>query len=315
MATPSTLTVVDEGHVPVLLNETVAALALTPGADVIDGTLGGAGHAEAILQATAPTGRLLGLDADADAVARARTRLAPFGERALLAQANFDQMRIVAGAYRLSPTAILLDLGLSSYQLAADGRGFSFLSSDRLDMRFNPAAGRSAADLVNTLEEAELADLIFRYGEERYARRIARALVAARPIVEARAAAAVIARAVGGRHEHIHPATRTFQALRIAVNDELGALERALPQALELLQIGGRLAVISFQSLEDRAVKQFMQREASDCICPPRLPVCVCGHHARLRLITKKPIVAGEAEVSRNLRSRSAHLRVAQKIA
>ena len=125
----------------------------------------------------------------------------------------------------------------------------------------------------------------------------------------------MIARAVGGRHEHIHPATRTFQALRIAVNDELGALERALPQALDLLQIGGRLAVISFHSLEDRAVKQFMQREASDCICPPRLPVCVCGHHARLRLITKKPIVAGEAEVSRNLRSRSAHLRVAQKIA
>jgi len=315
MATPSTLTVVDEGHVPVLLSETVAALALTPGADVIDGTLGGAGHAEAILQATAPTGRLLGLDADGEAVARARTRLAPFGGRALLAQANFDQMRIVAGAYRFLPAAILLDLGLSSYQLAADGRGFSFLSNDRLDMRFNPAVGRSAADLVNTLEETELADLIFRYGEERYSRRIARALVAARPLVEAKAAAAVIARAVGGRHEHIHPATRTFQALRIAVNDELGALERALPQALDLLQIGGRLAVISFHSLEDRAVKQFMQREASDCICPPRLPVCVCGHHARLRLITKKPIVAGEAEVSRNLRSRSAHLRVAQKIA
>ena len=315
MAAHTTVTTVAEGHVSVLLTETLDALALKPGADVIDGTLGGAGHAEAILQAIAPTGRLLGLDADPAAVTRARIRLAPFGERAVLAQANFDQMRIVAGAYRLAPAAILLDLGLSSYQLAADGRGFSFLGDDRLDMRFNPTVGRSAADLVNTLEEAELADLIFRYGEERFSRRIARALVAARPVVEARVAAEVIARAVGGRHEHIHPATRTFQALRIAVNDELGALERVLPQALDLLQISGRLAVISFHSLEDRAVKQFMHREASDCICPPRLPICVCGHHARLRLITKKPIVAGEAELSRNPRSRSAHLRVAEKIA
>ena len=315
MAAQTTVTAVAEGHVPVLLAETLEALALQPGADVIDGTLGGAGHAEAILQATAPTGRLLGLDADPAAVARGRIRLAPFGERALLAQANFDQMRIVAGAYRLTPAAIVLDLGLSSYQLSADGRGFSFLGNDRLDMRFNPAVGRSAADLVNTLEETELADLIFRYGEERLSRRIARALVAARPVVEARAAAEVIARAVGGRHEHIHPATRTFQALRIAVNDELGALERVLPQALDLLQLGGRLAVISFHSLEDRAVKQFMQREASDCICPPRLPVCVCGHHARLRLITKKPIMAGEAEIRRNSRSRSARLRAAEKIA
>lgn len=305
----------DEGHVPVLLNETLAALALTPGADVIDGTLGGAGHAEAILQAIAPNGRLLGLDADPAAVARARMRLAPFGERAILAQANFDQMRIVAGAYRLAPAAILLDLGLSSYQLAGDDRGFSFLSAGPLDMRFNPAAGRSAADLVNTLDEVELADLIFRYGEERFSRRIARALVTARPLAEARVVAAVIARATGGRHERIHPATRTFQALRIAVNDELGALERVLPQALDLLQIAGRLVVISFHSLEDRLVKQFMQREASDCICPPRLPVCVCGHRARLRLSVKKPIAATEAEVSRNPRSRSAHLRVAEKIA
>lgn len=304
-----------EGHVPVLLAETLAALALAPGADVIDGTLGGAGHAEAILQAIAPTGRLLGLDADAAAVTRGRLRLAPFGERAILAQANFDQMRIVAGAYRLTPAAILLDLGLSSYQLTGDDRGFSFTSAGPLDMRFNPAVGRSAATLVNTLKVEELADLIFRFGEERFARRIARALVAARPLSEARVTAEVIARAVGGRHNHLHPATRTFQALRIAVNDELGALERALPQALDLLQMGGRLAVISFHSLEDRLVKQFMQREASDCICPPRLPKCVCGHRARLRLAAKKPIAPTEVEVSRNPRSRSAHLRVAEKIA
>ncbi len=310
-----TLTPVPEGHLSVLLSETIEALALTPGAAALDGTLGGAGHAEAILHATAPDGLLLGLDADPEAVARARVRLAPFGDRALLVNANFDQMRLVAGAYRLTPAAILLDLGLSSFQLAASRRGFSFLMEGPLDMRFDPSKGRSAADLVNTLEEAELADLIFHYGEERQSRRIARALVAARPLTETRRAAAVIAEAAGGRHDRIHPATRTFQALRIAVNDELGALERALPQALDLLQIGGRLAVISFHSLEDRIVKQFMQREASDCICPPRLPACVCGHHARLSLVFRKPLVAGEAEVTRNVRSRSARLRVAQKIA
>ena len=303
----------DEGHVPVLLNETLAALALTPGADVIDGTLGGAGHAEAILQAIAPTGRLLGLDADPAAVARARMRLAPFGERAILAQANFDQMRIVAGAYRLAPAAILLDLGLSSYQLAGDDRGFSFLSAGPLDMRFNPAAGRSAADLVNTLDEVELADLIFRYGEERFSRRIARALVTARPLSEARVVAAVIARATGGRHERIHPATRTFQALRMAVNDELGALEQGLAAAIDLLQPGGVLAVIAFHSLEDRLVKQTFRREAQDCICPPGQPVCTCGHRAVLEILTRKPVVPGAEEVARNPRSRSAKLRAARK--
>ena len=300
-------------HVPVLLHEVLDGLALRPGSDVIDGTLGGGGHAQAILEATAPSGRLLGLDADGSAVTRGRQRLAQFGSRVILAQANFDLMAIVAGAYHFVPDAILLDLGLSSYQLDDGGRGFSFQGEGPLDMRFDPQHGRPAADLVNTLDEASLADVIYRYGEERHARRIARAIVKARPLTSTRALATLIERTVGGSHERIHPATRTFQALRIAVNDELGVLERVLPQAVTLLRPGGRLAVIAFHSLEDRAVKQFMQQEARDCICPPKIPVCVCGHRASVQLITRKPIMADEHEIEMNPRSRSARLRIAQK--
>lgn len=300
-------------HVPVLLHEVLDGLALRPGSDVIDGTLGGGGHAQAILEATAPSGRLLGLDADGSAVTRGRQRLAQFGSRVILAQANFDQMTIVAGAYHFVPDAILLDLGLSSYQLDDAGRGFSFQGEGPLDMRFDSQHGRPAADLVNTLDEASLADVIYQFGEERHARRIARAIVKARPLTSTRALATLIERTVGGSHERIHPATRTFQALRIAVNDELGVLERVLPQAVTLLRPGGRLAVIAFHSLEDRVVKQFMQQEARDCICPPKIPVCVCGHRASIQLITRKPIMADEHEVEMNPRSRSARLRIAQK--
>ncbi len=307
------MTGVPEGHVPVLLRATLEGLALRPGAHAIDGTLGGGGHAAAILEATAPGGRLLALDADASAVQRGYARLAGFGSRVILAQANFDQVAIVASAYRFVPDAVLFDLGLSSYQLGDAQRGFSFQTEGPLDMRFDPQHGRPAADLVNTLDETDLADLIYRYGEERYARRIARAIVQARPVSSTRALATLIERTVGG-YERIHPATRTFQALRLAVNDELGALERALPQAVTLLRPGGRLAVISFHSLEDRLVKQFMQREAQDCICPPRLPVCVCGHRASLRLVTRKPIMPVEEEVEQNPRSRSARLRIAEKL-
>lgn len=304
-----------EGHMPVLLHATLEGLALRPGSDVIDGTLGGAGHAAAILAATSPNGRLLALDADSSAVARGRQRLVGFGSRVILAQANFDQMAIVAGAYRFVPDAIVLDLGLSSYQLDDAQRGFSFQGEGPLDMRFDPQHGRPAADLVNTWDEAELADLIYRYGEDRHARRIARAIVQARPVTSTRALAALIERTVGGSRERIHPATRTFQALRMAVNDELGALERTLPQAVMLLRPGGRLAVISFHSLEDRRVKQFMQREAQDCVCPPKIPVCVCGHRASLRLVTRKPVMAAAEEVAENPRSRSARLRIAEKLA
>ncbi len=302
-------------HVPVLLAETIAALQLSPDARCIDGTVGGGGHAEALLKATAPNGRLLGLDADPKAIEVARLRLAPFGERAVLVQGSFEQLSSLATLYGFTAVdAIVLDLGVSSLQLADAGRGFSFQAAGPLDMRFDPHNPLTAEEIVNTWKEEELADIIYRYGEEPRARRIARAIVAARPLHTTLALAEVVSRAVGGRSGRIHPATKVFQALRIRVNNELAALEAVLPQAIALLVSGGRLAVITFHSLEDRIVKHFMQQEARDCICPPGLPTCGCGHRAVLRIVTSRPIRPSSAEVERNPRSRSAKLRVAEKL-
>ncbi len=310
------------GHVPVLYDAVLTHLALGPGDDVIDGPLGGGGHAAGLLQAIAPDGRLLGLDRDPEALARARERLAPFGGRAVLVHSSFRDLECVAYRHHFLPAdGVLLDLGLSSYQLSAPERGFSFMQDGPLDMRFDPSQGLSAADLVNELPTAELADILYRYGEERQSRRIARAIVAARPLETTRELAEVIAREVGGsgarqgrRRGRIHPATRSFQALRIAVNDELGALEAVLPQAVELLRSGGRMVVISFHSLEDRMVKQFLRRQARDCVCPPQQPVCTCQHQATLRLVTRRPVRPDETEVAHNPRARSARLRVAEKL-
>ena len=209
---------------------------------------------------------------------------------------------------------MVLDLGVSSMQLDTPERGFSFRSDAPLDMRFNPAAPTSAADLVNGLPEAELADLIFRYGEERRSRQVARAIVAARPLRTTGQLAEVIAKATTSGKPGIHPATRTFQALRIAVNGELEAIEQVLPQAVDALAPGGRLAVISFHSLEDRIVKQFFRRESRDCLCPPRQPMCTCGHRATITEITRKPVQPAETEALQNPRARSARLRVAEKL-
>ncbi len=290
-----------------------------PGRDLIDGTLGAGGHSEAWLEATAPGGRVLGLDRDPAALAAARERLARFGGRVHLVHASFDEMGRIAPEQGFAEVdAVLLDLGFSSLQIGDPARGFAFQHEGPLDMRYDPHQPTTAADLVNRLGEHELADLLNRYGEERHARRIARAIVEARPIMTTRTLAEVVARAAppprnrGGRH--IHPATRTFQALRIAVNDELGALERALPQAVERLKRGGRLAVISFHSLEDRMVKRFLRRESRDCLCPPRQPVCTCGHRATLREITRKPVTATQAEIEANPRARSAKLRLAERV-
>jgi 16S rRNA (cytosine1402-N4)-methyltransferase len=208
---------------------------------------------------------------------------------------------------------ILMDLGLSSRQLADAQRGFSFSQEGPLDMRLDPTTGPTAADLVNSLNESELARILWEYGEERHARRIARRIVASRPIGSSGQLADLVARTVG-RREKIHPATRTFQALRIAVNQELTALDEALPQARDLLRPGGRLAVIAFHSLEDRLVKRFYRRESSDCVCPPEAPFCVCEHEATLRLVTRKPIRPTESEIEQNPRSRSARLRVAERL-
>ena len=306
------------GHRPVLLSECLQALQPREGGRYLDGTFGGGGHTRAILDASAPGGRVLALDADPQAAARAAELIAAVGPRLRFVQANFADLARVARAEGFAPLdGILLDLGVSSFQLDQPERGFSFQAEGPLDMRLDPARGPSAGDLVNEASEEELADIIFRYGEERASRRIARAIARQRAraplrttIDLARAVTAAVGRPPGG----IHPATRTFQALRIAVNDELGALERALAGAMEALAPSGRLAVISFHSLEDRIVKTTLRREATGCICPPALPVCQCGHQPRLRLITRRPIAPGPEEVAENPRARSAKLRVAERL-
>ncbi len=209
---------------------------------------------------------------------------------------------------------ILFDLGASSMQFDTVGRGFSFREDAPLDMRFDPDNPVRAADLVNSLSEQELADILYQYGEERRAYQVARAIVRSRPVSTTGELAGIVAKATGSGKYGMHPATRTFQALRIAVNQELEALEKALPQAVEALAPGGRLVVISFHSLEDRIVKQFMRKESRDCLCPPRQPVCTCGHKASLQVITRHPIEPGEQEIQENPRARSARLRVAEKL-
>lgn len=293
----------------------LSALAPRPGGRFIDATVGTGGHAAGVLATTAPHGQLLGLDRDLAALAVARERLSTYGERVRLVQASFADLAAIARTQGfVAVDGVLFDLGLSSLHLADPSRGFSFQAEGPLDMRFDPTQDLTAADLVNNLSMNDLAELLYQYGEERESRRIARAIVQARPIRTTRQLAEVVARAVGGRRGRIHPATRTFQALRIAVNDELAQLQAALPQAVALLRPGGRLAVITFHSLEDRIVKEFMRRESRDCICEPGLPVCVCGHTASLRLITRKPITPSAEEVQANPRSRSAKLRVAEKV-
>jgi 16S rRNA (cytosine1402-N4)-methyltransferase len=302
-------------HIPVLLNEVLDGLRVRPGGRYIDATVGGGGHTAEILSASSPDGRVLGLDRDPGALEMAGARLASYAGRVVLVHSSYTRLAAIAPERGFFPAdGVLFDLGLSSIQLADPDRGFSFARDGPLDMRFDSTtSGQTAADLVNYLSSEELANLIYRYGEERRSRRIAEAIVAARPIHTTGGLASVIERAVGRRRRHIHPATLTFQALRIAVNDELAALEETLPQAVEVLAPGGRLVVISFHSLEDRIVKQFIRRESRDCICPPELPICTCDHRATLRTITRKPMRPTQEEVAANPRSRSARLRVAEK--
>ncbi|MGD2179235.1 MAG: 16S rRNA (cytosine(1402)-N(4))-methyltransferase RsmH [Anaerolineae bacterium] len=302
-------------HNPVLLKQVIDGLAVEPGGRYIDATVGGGGHAYEVLAASFPDGVLLGLDRDLAALEAAGARLAGYGERLELVHSSFDHLAEVAGARDFLPVdGILLDLGLSSLQLADADRGFSFLVDGPLDMRFDTTSSDcTAADLINHMSPEELADILYRYGEERQSRRIARAIVEARPLQTTRELADVIEQAVGRRRGRLHPATLSFQALRIAVNEELTALERALPQSVDLLMPGGRLVVIAFHSLEDRIVKRFMRRESRDCICPPELPICTCDHEATLSVITRKPIQPTAEEVRINPRSRSARLRIAER--
>ena len=304
----------DTPHKPVLYHEIIHALQPKRAGHYVDGTLGAGGHASGILEACAPDGRLLGMDVDPQALALARETLAPYGERARLIQASYDTLTETLHEVGWKEVdGILLDLGLSSMQLDTPERGFSFQHDAPLDMRFDPNAPTSAADLVNNLPQDDLADLIYRFGEERASRRIAQAIVKARPLQTTGQLAATI-ETVLPRRGHAHPATRTFQALRIAVNEELDRVENVLPQAVAALKPGGRLAIISFHSLEDRIVKEYFRKESRDCICPPRQPVCTCSHKATLKEISRKPIIPGEAEIEANPRARSAKLRIAEKL-
>jgi 16S rRNA (cytosine1402-N4)-methyltransferase len=312
----------EEGHVPVMVEEVLVALSPVPGSLQIDATLGGGGHARRILEATTPDGRLLGLDADQAAIATAGDRLAEYGDRATLRQANFEQLGDVASATGFDPAdGVLFDLGLSSYQLADVERGFSFRAEGPLDMRFDRSRGVPAQTVLAEQSERELRDLFRRYGEEPHATRIARAIVDTRhraPIETASQLAQVVSQAapapLRGRRR-IHPATRVFQALRIYVNRELETLPRALAAAVEVLRPEGRLAVISYHSLEDRIVKRFIAGERRGCTCPPEFPVCVCGRSPRLALVGAQPQRPSAQEVLRNPRSRSALLRTARRLA
>ena len=289
-------------HTPVLAEETIEALAVQPGGRYIDCTLGGGGHAAAILERSSPGGQLLGIDADPDAVKLARSRLEAYSGSTMLVNQNFINLKAICNKYHFFPVhGILFDLGLSSLQLNGNDRGFSFRHDAPLDMRLNPRQQVTAADIVNTLSEAELARLIKTFGEEGRSGRIARYIVQQRPVKTTFELAEIVEQATGGRRGRIHPATRTFLALRIAVNQELDHLKSALEQAAGLLGLGGRLVVISYHSLEDRIVKQFTHEEAS-------------GENAHLKLINKKVITPSLAEIHFNPRSRSAKLRAAERI-
>jgi len=332
-----------------MVEEVLKFLQPQAGGNYVDGTVGGGGHTQAILERCAPDGKVLGIDADAQAIARVRERLADFVNtgRLVLVQGNFVELaRIVDEASFVSVRGIMLDLGFSSLQMEDAQRGFSFSVDGPLDMRLDQSEGESAADIVNRASEQELADIFWRYGEETRSRQIARRIVRARAggaITRTRQLAELAAAGAPYKPGAIHPATRTFQALRIAVNRELEHLEEVLPQILDVLsrgnvlvpargtsnrgkarivngqegsgglvKVGGRMVIITFHSLEDRLVKEFMRREARDCLCPPQVPVCVCGHKARLRVLTPKPVTPSVAEVTDNPRARSAKLRAAE---
>lgn len=302
-------------HIPVLPREVIDGLNLRPGGRYIDCTLGTGGHSSAILERIQPGGKLLALDADPDAIAIAQRRLDGFGDAATLVNSNFAFVEDVARGNGFYPAdGILFDLGLSSLQLDKGDRGFSFQKEASLDMRFDPTQQLSADYLVNHATEEDLYRILHNYGEEPAARKIARAIAASRPLTGTLQLASVVQQATGGFRGRIHPATRTFQALRIAVNNELANLESAVSQATNLLAPGGRLAVISYHSLEDRIVKLFLSREARGCLCPPQVLKCLCGHSPTIRIINKKVITPQPEEVLSNPRSRSARLRVAERL-
>ena len=302
-------------HQPVLYQEIILALRPKCRGRYIDGTVGLGGHAWGILDASQPDGLLLGLDVDPYALKLAEQRLVEFSSRATLIRASYTDLSAqLENIGWQSADGILLDLGVSSLQLDTPQRGFSFRSDAPLDMRYDPDNPVQAVDLINSLPESDIADIIYRYGEERRSRQVAHAIVAARPVLTTKELADIVSSVTVSGRKGLHPATRTFQAFRIAVNRELDALEKFLPQAVTALASQARIAVISFHSLEDRIVKHYFRRESTGCLCPPKQPQCTCGHEAQLRLLSKRPTRPGNSETVNNPRSRSARLRIAQKI-
>ncbi len=302
-------------HHPVLLDETLEALRVRPGMRYVDCSLGSGGHSKAILERIQPGGQLLGIDIDPEAIKIAKATLANYGESIIIVNDNFARLETICKENNFLPVqGILFDLGISTMQLDIPERGFSFKHEGPLDMRFNLTQQLTAATIVNTFPEDKLNQLIRTYGEERHSRKIVRHIVKSRPINSTLQLARIIEKALGNRRQKIHPATRTFLALRIAVNNELENLAIALEQATKCLDHQGRLVVISYHSLEDRIVKQFMMRETKGCLCPPNTPICQCHHVPTLRIISKKVITPSMNEIETNPRSRSAKLRVAERL-
>ena len=306
-------------HEPVLCREVLASLGCRPGGIYVDGTVGGGGHARAILEQTAPDGLLIGIDRDSDALHASEKKLQSFGWRKILVKGNFAEIGKLLTSLNIEKVdGILLDLGVSSHQLDAGGRGFSFASDAPLDMRMDQDSRYSACDLVNLSSENELRKIIKAYGEEPMAGRIARAILkkrAAAPILTTGELADVVYHAVPAayRQRRIHPATRTFQAIRIAVNDELSNLRMGVSNGIDVLTPGGRFSIISFHSLEDRIVKEAFRAAQKGCTCPPDLPVCSCHGESRLNVLTKRPVYPGTDEIGSNPRARSARLRTAER--
>ena len=302
-------------HTPVMVEEALAALQVRAGGRYIDCTAGEGGHSLALLNAATPPPSILCIDVDDEALRTAAERLREFGGNATIRQANYADVRRVAAETGFSDVdGALLDLGLSSLQLDKGERGFSFRHEARLDMRFNTSQAVTADTIINGYTEEELAQVIYRYGEERRSRQIARAVVRNRPVRTTTHLANIVSYSVGRHRGRIHPATRTFQAIRIAVNDEFGNIQRGLEGAIDALGVGGRLAVITYHSLEDRIVKNALRFMASECVCPPSIPQCVCGHAPTVRLVNRRVIKPSGEEVRANPRSRSARLRIAERL-
>jgi len=302
-------------HIPVLVEDVIEQLKVQPGGRYVDCTVGTGGHTAAILEKSSPGGQLLGLDADPEAIRLAQTRLQPYGGAFLLVNDNFKNLAAICARYNFRPVhGILFDLGMSSVQLDSANRGFSFKVDAPLDMRFDPSQDLTAADIVNTYSKPELVSIIEAYGEEPRSRQIARQILLNRPINTTLQLAQAIEQAVWGDRRKTHLVTRVFQALRIATNQELSCLEQALRQAADLLGLGGRIVVISYHSLEDRLVKEFFQQESKNCLCPPDIPICVCGHTSSLKIVTKKVVTPQLPEIKANSRSHSAKLRAAEHI-